>query len=73
MIYPLDKRKTKKTKTKPKPADFFVNTCISVIFFKKSQNNKINSSEKIQEITILFWVLVIGFMHLVSVDPMDRS
>ena len=28
---------------------------------------------KIQEITILFWVLLFGSMYLVSVDPMDRS
>ena len=29
--------------------------------------------EKIQKITILFWVLVFGFMYLVSVDAKDRS
>ena len=28
---------------------------------------------KLQDITILFWVLVFGFMYLVSVDPMDLS
>ena len=36
MIYPLDERNTKKLKkTKTKPADFFVNTCISVKLFQK--------------------------------------
>ena len=35
MIYPLDERNTKKLK--PKPADFFVNTCISVKFFQKKE------------------------------------
>ena len=42
MIYPLDGRNTKKLKkTKTKTADFFVNTRISVKFFKKSQNDNI--------------------------------
>ena len=39
MIYPLDKRNTKKLKKtkkkQKKTADFFVNTCISVKFFQK--------------------------------------
>ena len=50
----------KQNTKKPNQLIFFVNT--SVNFF--------------QEITILFWVLVFGFMYLVSVDPivwMDRS
>ena len=35
-IYPLDKRSTKKLKkNKKKPADFFINTIISVNFFQK--------------------------------------
>ena len=29
--------------------------------------------EKNPKITILFWVLVIGFLNLVSVDPKERS
>ena len=29
--------------------------------------------EKIPKITILFWVLVIGFLNLVSVDAKERS
>ena len=48
LIYPLDKRNTKKQKNKP--ADFIVNTCISVKFFpKKQQNNKITFYEKFKK------------------------
>ena len=48
MIYPLDERNTKKLK--PKPAGFFVNTCISVKFFqKKRKNDKITFYEKFKK------------------------
>ena len=58
MMNPLDGRNTKK----PKTANFFVTTHISVKFFQKKA-----------KITISFWVLVFSFMHLVSVDAKDRS
>ena len=41
-------------------------------FSKKAKITK-SLFMKIQEITISFWVLVFGFMYLVTVDPMDRS
>ena len=42
----------------------------------KQNTNKLKNqkpTQLIQGIAILFWVLVFGFMYLVSVDPMDRS
>ena len=49
----LDKRNTKKPK-KNKPADFFVNTCISVKKNLKSQNNNIT-------LGFSTWFYVFGF------------
>jgi hypothetical protein len=51
-----------------------VNTGFLVNFFqKKPKNNNILFLWKNPKITILFWVLVLGFMNLVSVDAKERS
>jgi hypothetical protein len=50
MIYPLDKRNTKKLKKqKTNQLIFFVNTCISVKFFQKETKNKITFYEKFKK------------------------
>ena len=55
MINPLDSRNPKKLKNqKLKPLIFFVNTRISVIFFKKSQNNNIIFQGKFKQLQNYF-------------------
>ena len=53
---------------------FFINNNrILVKLFQKKAKQQYFFYEKIQTITILFWVLVFSFMYLVSVYPTYKS
>ena len=74
MIYPLDRRNTKKLKNqKLKCWVFTNNSLILVKLFKKKPKYLHIFLWKNTKITILFWVLVFSFTYLVLVYPMDST
>ena len=69
MIYPLDRRNTKK----PKCRVFTNNSLIFVKLFKKKPKYWHIFFMKNPKITILFWVLVFSVTYLVLVYSMDST